>query len=170
VRRAVIATAGTVAGLVLLLGYKSGAPGKVQKVAVTGGSSAPVGTTPATAPATTPAIGPPTSAPSSAPTSAPTSAPSAASATTCTGQLVTYFYGDIKVAATFKGGRIVNITVPQNDGIDPRSQMINSQAVPILEQEALSAQSLNFNVVSGATYTSDAFAQSLQTALQQARK
>jgi uncharacterized protein with FMN-binding domain len=43
--------------------------------------------------------------------------------------------------------------------------MINSEAVPVLVQEALAAQGVNFDVVSGATYTSDAFAQSLQSAL-----
>ena len=60
--------------------------------------------------------------------------------------------------------------MPQNDAIDGRSQMINSYAVPILEQEAVAAQGVNINVVSGATFTSDAFAQSLQSALSQAGK
>ena len=57
--------------------------------------------------------------------------------------------------------------VPQNNAADGRSQMINSYAVPILEQEAVAAQGVNINVVSGATFTSDAFAQSLQSALSQ---
>ena len=74
------------------------------------------------------------------------------------------------MAATLQSGRIVNVTVPQNGAIDGRSQTINSYAVPILEQEALAAQGLNFNVVSGATFTSDAFAQSLQSALSKAGK
>jgi uncharacterized protein with FMN-binding domain len=54
--------------------------------------------------------------------------------------------------------------------VDGRSQMINSYAVPILEQEAVAAQGVNINVVSGATFTSDAFAQSLQSALSKAGK
>ncbi len=79
-------------------------------------------------------------------------------------------YGDIVVNATLRGGRILNVSVPQNDAVDGRSQMINSYAVPILEQEAVAAQGVNINVVSGATFTSDAFAQSLQSALSQAGK
>ncbi|HTV12871.1 MAG TPA: FMN-binding protein [Acidimicrobiales bacterium] len=140
-RRAVIATAGTVAGLVLLLGYKSGTPDKAQKVHLGGSTSSTAGTA-----------------------AAPT--PTGSSAKTYPGQLVTYLYGDIQVSVTIEGRRLVNVDVPRNDAVDPHSQLINSEAVPVLEQEALSAQGLNFNVVSGATYTSDAFAQSLQTALQ----
>ena len=68
---------------------------------------------------------------------------------------------------TLDGHRIVNVTVPQNSAVDGRSAMINSEAVPVLVQEALAAQGVNFDVVSGATYTSDAFAQSLQSALRQ---
>ena len=46
-----------------------------------------------------------------------------------------------------------------------RSQYIMSQALPILRQEFLAAQSAKIQNVSGATYTSQAFAQSLQSAL-----
>ena len=49
-----------------------------------------------------------------------------------------------------------------------RSGQISDYAAPILRQEALQAQSANINLVSGATYTSDAYAQSLQAALDQA--
>jgi uncharacterized protein with FMN-binding domain len=179
-RRAIVATAGTVVGLVALLSYKSSGPHNGQRVQVNGGQSAPVSSTlpPATAgPATTgppttgPAIsGPPTTAP---PTTAPptTAPPVAASAErTYDGQDIQYVYGDIVVNATLRGGRILNVSVPQNDAVDGRSQMINSYAVPILEQEAVAAQGVNINVVSGATFTSDAFAQSLQSALSQAGK
>jgi hypothetical protein len=46
-----------------------------------------------------------------------------------------------------------------------RSQYIMSQALPLLRQEFLAAQSAKIQIVSGATYTSQAFAQSLQSAL-----
>jgi hypothetical protein len=46
-----------------------------------------------------------------------------------------------------------------------RSQFIMSQALPILRQEFLAAQSAGIQMVSGATYTSEAFVQSLQSAL-----
>jgi uncharacterized protein with FMN-binding domain len=71
---------------------------------------------------------------------------------------------------TIDGSRISNVSVVQNNATDFRSQAIDEQAVPILQQEALSAQSVNIDVVSGATYTSDAFAQSLQSALHKAGK
>jgi len=81
---------------------------------------------------------------------------------------VTYRYGDIQVAITVANGKITNISIPQESATDPRSQFINSQAVPILTQEVLAAQNLNVDVVSGATFTSDAFGQSMQSALTQA--
>jgi uncharacterized protein with FMN-binding domain len=148
-RRAVIATAGTVAGLVALLGYRSSGAVNVPRVTVGTDPSAPPATsTPVTA---TPAK----------------RAPATTSSATRNydGELVSYAYGDIEVAVTLSGHRIVNVTVPQNSAIDGRSAMINSEAVPVLVQEALAAQGVNFDVVSGATFTSDAFAQSLQSAL-----
>lgn len=164
-RRAIVATAGTVVGLVALLSYKSSGPHNGQRVQVNGGQSAPVSSTvpPATTGPTT--TGPATTLP------ATTAPPATASAErTYDGQDIQYVYGDIVVNATLRGGRILNVSVPQNGAVDGRSQMINSYAVPILEQEAVAAQGVNINVVSGATFTSDAFAQSLQSALSQAGK
>jgi len=51
-----------------------------------------------------------------------------------------------------------------------RSRFIMSQSLPILRQEFLQAQSANIQMVSGATYTSQAFLQSLQAALLQAQR
>jgi uncharacterized protein with FMN-binding domain len=151
-RRALVATAGTVVGLVALLSYKSAGPHPLQRVQVGGGQSAPVANT--VPPSTTPATRVP---------------PAAATAErTYTGQDVQYVYGDIVVSVTMHGGKIVNVSVPQNNAIDGRSQTINSYAVPILEQETVAAQGVNIDVVSGATFTSNAFAQSLQSALSQA--
>jgi uncharacterized protein with FMN-binding domain len=151
-RRAVIATAGTVVGLVLLLGYRSEGAVKVEKVSAgtaTGTTSgAGTGTGTVTVPATT----------------VPAAA-SSSSARTYTGQDVFYRYGNIEVAVTLSGSRIVTVTVPENDASSPYSQTVNSAAVPVLVREAVAAQGINFDVVSGATYTSDAFAQSLESAL-----
>lgn len=178
-RRALVATAGTVVGLVALLSYKSSGPHSVPKVQVSGNQAAPAVTTvpPTTSrpSKSTPSTGTPrasdragttptTTAPAT--TAPPTTA--AQAARTYTGQDVQYIYGDIVVDITVRQGKIIAVTVPQNNAIDPRSQMINSYAVPILRQEALAAQGVNINVVSGATYTSDAFGQSLQSALSQA--
>jgi uncharacterized protein with FMN-binding domain len=144
VRLAVIATAATVAGLVALLGYKSGGALDTS----TAGRAGP--------PVTTPAGG---AAPSPGPTSG---------GTEYTGTDVEYRYGDLEVRIAISGGRITALTFPEESATDPRSQEINSAALPILTQEAIAAQGLHFDAVSGATFTSDAFAQSLQSALDQA--
>jgi uncharacterized protein with FMN-binding domain len=52
-----------------------------------------------------------------------------------------------------------------NDGGNFRSQMIDQQSIPILEQEAMQAQSSHIQSVSGASYTSAGFQTSLQAAL-----
>ena len=137
--------------------------------------SVPATTVPATtvpAPTAPSMAAPSTAAPSTTvpgATSGAKQAPVAQSATrTYTGTDVQYYYGDIQVAITVRGGKVTGITVPRNGAVDGHSQMVNSYAVPVLEQEALAAQGLNFNVVSGATYTSDAFAQSFQSALKAA--
>jgi uncharacterized protein with FMN-binding domain len=76
-------------------------------------------------------------------------------------------YGPVQVELTVSGGKIVNITalaLPTGG----RSGRISSFAAPILASEALSAQSASIDLVSGATYTSSAYARSLQAALDQA--
>jgi uncharacterized protein with FMN-binding domain len=171
-RRAVIATAGTVVGLVLLLGYRSEGAVKVDKVdAGAGTSSTSPGTNTTIGSGTNTTLGSGTNTGTKAGTNTATTVPTAASSSsdrTYTGQDVSYRYGDIEVAVTVDGSRIVTVSVPQDDAFSPYSQTVNSAAVPILVREAVAAQGINFDVVSGATYTSDAFAQSLQSALDKA--
>jgi uncharacterized protein with FMN-binding domain len=66
--------------------------------------------------------------------------------------------------------RVTAISVPTYPNHTDRSVYINHNAFPILRAEALSAQSANINMVSGATDTSDAFAQSLQAAILKGKK
>ncbi|HEY0373161.1 MAG TPA: FMN-binding protein [Amnibacterium sp.] len=88
--------------------------------------------------------------------------------TTATGALETDRYGNTQVKVTISNGRITTITVlAYNDG-DPRSAQISQQAIPLLRQEVLSKQSAAVNAVSGATYTSNAYEASLQSALDKA--
>jgi uncharacterized protein with FMN-binding domain len=116
--------------------------------------------------ATTLAGGRPASASSS--TSAGSSTTSDPAGTrTATGSVVDVGrgYGSIQVQATLENGRIVDIAalaVPQNDG---RSAMISQQAVPLLVQQAVAAQSSQIAGISGASYTSSGFAESLKAAL-----
>ena len=87
---------------------------------------------------------------------------------TATGPAVNYNYGVLSVTVTVSGSRITRVGIASlDDGGNPRSQFIDQQAIPMLEQEALQAQSGNIQGVSGASYTSAGFAQSLQAALQQ---
>lgn len=120
--------------------------------------------------AATSAAPPPTTSPptgDSATTVPPTTAaPTTAASRTATGAAVDYHYGVIAVSATVSGGRITAVRIASlDDGGNPRSQAIDDQSVPILEQQAITAQSANIDGVSGATYTSEGFAQSLQSAL-----
>ncbi len=74
-------------------------------------------------------------------------------------------YGVLDVRVTVSGTHIADVSVPVLQTAEPTSQQISEQAIPMLRAEVLSAQGLNINAVSGATYTSDAYAQSLQAAL-----
>jgi uncharacterized protein with FMN-binding domain len=66
------------------------------------------------------------------------------------------------------GTKITNVSYLQLTAVDFRSQQINSYAAPILLRETLTAQNANIDTVSGATYTSEGYINSLQSALDQA--
>jgi uncharacterized protein with FMN-binding domain len=87
-----------------------------------------------------------------------------------TGPAVEMEYGPVQVAINVQGGKIADLKALQYPVDRPRSQFINSQAVPLLRSEVLQAQSANINVISGATLTSEAFASSLQAAIGQEQK
>ncbi len=90
-----------------------------------------------------------------------------ATAATVDGPVVSTQYGDVQIEVVVARGKVQDIVALQLP-TGRRSGQISSYSAPILRQEALSAQSASINTVSGATYTSDAYAQSLQAALQQA--
>jgi uncharacterized protein with FMN-binding domain len=115
---------------------------------------------------------PASSAPSTVPTTTPTTVPSTTSSTvpsttrSATGPQVNYNYGVLSVSVTVSGKRITNVGIASlDDGGNFRSQSIDQQSIPTLEQEAMQAQSANIQGVSGASYTSAGFEQSLQAAL-----
>jgi len=78
------------------------------------------------------------------------------------------YYGNVQVRATISGGKITGVTFLQYPHTHSTSVYINQQAMPYLQQEAIKAQGANVDIVSGATYTSQAFIQSLGSALAQA--
>lgn len=88
---------------------------------------------------------------------------------TFTGQSVDTRYGPVQVRVTVSGGKITQVDVPTYPTESFRDQEINQQAVPQLVSETLRAQSAKIDMVSGATFTSDGYEQSLQSALDQAK-
>jgi len=97
-------------------------------------------------------------------TNTATSSPSATRS--ATGAAVNYNYGILSVSVTASGKRITKVSIGSiNDGGNFRSQSIDQQSIPILEQQAIQAQNANIQGVSGASYTSAGFEQSLQSAL-----
>jgi uncharacterized protein with FMN-binding domain len=77
-------------------------------------------------------------------------------------------YGPVQLRVRISGGKITNVTALQLPANDPKSAQIGSYAEPLLRQSALSKQSANIDVVSGATYTSDGYKTALQSALDNA--
>ena len=99
---------------------------------------------------------------------ATTKATTQATTKTYAGSAVDTQYGPVQVQITVLNGKITEasvLQVPMNDG---RDQMINSAAVPQLNAEVVQAQSATIDMVSGATFTSDGYIQSLQSAIDQA--
>jgi uncharacterized protein with FMN-binding domain len=90
---------------------------------------------------------------------------STAASGTATGNAVETKYGPAQVRVTVQGGKIVSVEAVQLQDDDSRSVQISSSAAPILQQEALTRQSAAIDAVSGASFTSASYAQSLQSGL-----
>ena len=88
---------------------------------------------------------------------------------TYTGTSADAYYGFIRVQAVISNGRLTNVEFLQYPDDHRESIEINTHAMPILKQEALSAQGAQVDGVSGATDTSQAFIESLSSALSRAR-
>lgn len=87
---------------------------------------------------------------------------------TATGPQVNYSWGTLSVSVTVSGTKVTKVGIASLDDYgNPRSQSIDQYSIPQLEQQAVAAQSANIQGVSGASYTSAGFTQSLQAALQQ---
>ena len=88
---------------------------------------------------------------------------------TYTGPVTDAYYGNVQVQAVIQNGKITNVQFLDYPHDRRTSQAINAQAMPWLQQEAIQAQSAKVDIISGATLTSEAFAKSLQAALQSAK-
>jgi uncharacterized protein with FMN-binding domain len=85
-----------------------------------------------------------------------------------TGNVEDAYYGNVQVKVSISNGKISNVQFLDYPQDRETSVRINSRATPVLRQEAIQAQSANVDIVSGATATSEAFIQSLLSALSQA--
>ena len=91
----------------------------------------------------------------------------AAKSTKYVGPTIDTKYGPIRVTIVVSKKKITGLTIA-SDPQDPRSEQVESQAIPILRSEGLKAQSWQVHIVSGATTTSDAFASSMYSAMKHA--
>ncbi len=172
-KRAALVGAGTLAGVAAILTLNPEGT-TATSAAATPATSSSTGTSSGTS------SGSSSSSTSSGSTSGATSSgstSSGSSTTTTSGTDGTYTgdavdighnYGTIQLQVTVSGGKVTDVTalaVPQND---PRSSQISSYAVPQLVSQAIEAQSSSISGISGATFTSNGFAQSLASALTQA--
>ena len=167
-RKVLLALALTAVGLGLLLSFKSRpatATSALGGSALSGSGTTSAGTTTpqsGTAQNTTPSSSPTPSA------GATTKSGSGAKNGTFTGAAENTEYGPVQVQATISGGKLTNVTVLQVPDRGGYEDQIVQIALPQLKSEALSAQSANIDTVSGATFTSQGYAESLQSALDQA--
>lgn len=143
-RKIVIGIASTVSALVLLFSYHTSTNSTAAKDTTTdtgGGTGTSGGTTPNASSSGSSADG------------------------TYTGDAVATRYGDVQVQITVSGGKITAAEAIQYPNNDRHDQQINAYAIPILNSEAVDAQSASIDAVSGATVTSDGYITSLQSAI-----
>jgi uncharacterized protein with FMN-binding domain len=145
-RRGPIVIGATVAGTAGVLAFHAQAP------TVPTATAAAVATTSA---ATTPTTTSGTS----------TSSGSSTASGTATGTAIDTQYGAAQVRVTVRNGRIVKLEALQLQGNDPRSVQISGSAAPVLQEEVLAKQTAAVDAVSGATFTSASYMQSVQSAL-----
>jgi uncharacterized protein with FMN-binding domain len=165
-KRAVAASVFASLGI-LTVGWQIGAATAAPAISTSGG----------TASGTTGTAGTSSGSSSSPTTTTPSGAASAPAATTSTGlKDGTYSgtseqtqFGNVQVKITISGGKITEVTALQLTDQGGRSVQISNYAAPILRQEVLASQSSHVNNVNGATYTTDGYLTSVQSALDQAK-
>lgn len=124
-------------------------------------------------PTSTPASNSSSSSSGASPPPAPVAPPAASSSGqykdgSYTGSVADAYWGNVEVSATISEGKITDVKFLQYPNDHSTSVYINQQAMPYLKQEAISSQNANVQIISGATYTSQAFIQSLGSALSKA--
>lgn len=161
-----LAVAGTVTALVLLLGFKTNPTGTLSAPPSAPTPVPPV-STPSPARPAVPAHATPTRGRASSPSRA-TPTPRRATARTVTGGTADTPYGPVQIRIALTDGKITAVQPLQLPNDRERSVAIANYSVPQLVQETLAAQSAHIDTVSGATYTSEGYQASLQSALDRA--
>ena len=152
-RRTTLALAATSAGVAVLVGVKAQSAGAPRSA---------LGTVPASHRSPLAGTGAGAAAGGVSSSASPSASPVSGK---FTGSAVGTQYGTVQVQAVVEDGRLTDVVVLQQTDVGERSGQIDSYALPVLKSEALSAQSADVDVVSGATYTSTGYARSLQAAL-----
>jgi len=104
----------------------------------------------------------------SAPPFSPPSEQAPAPRRTVVGPAVLTAYGTVQVSVTVAGRRVQDVQAVVLPSGNPTTDSINSQAGPLLREEALAAQTAGIDTISGASYTSEGYRESLQAALDRA--
>ena len=179
-RRIALWFASTVVVLMLLAGYHTSFAGPLATTSTTSVYSAGALADPSTAgssaaPAAGSASGSGSGSGSSSSgstgsgsTSSGSTSSGSTASSTVTGDTVQTQWGPVQVAVSVAGSRITGVSVLQYPDSNGTDAQINGYALPILVDETMSAQSANIDMVSGATYTSNGYQQSLQSALDRA--
>jgi uncharacterized protein with FMN-binding domain len=152
--RAVLALGGTAAGLAALLSFKTH-PAALAAPAAPAPSAA--GTTAA-----------PKQPTAKSGARQPAGSGTMTTTHTVTGSVENTQYGPMQIELTLAGKKITNVKVVQQTNDGSLSQQIDAMAIPKLTSETLTAQSARIDAVSGASYTSQGYIQSLQSALDKA--
>jgi len=166
-RRAILALSSTIAGLVLLLSFKTHIPGSTDTgtTAASGSGGAGAGSADmagAGHAARAGHAGRPGNAAHKA------RRPPGAATRTVTGTVADTTYGPMQVQVTLAGQSITSVKVLQRTDTGAESDQIDASAIPRLVNETLAVQSAHINAVSGASYTSAGYQRSLQSALDKA--
>ena len=160
-RRITIWLLSTISALVLLFSYHTSTSSSAATSVIAQPAQAAESTQPTTEEPTTEE--PTTEEPT---TEEPTA--EAPSGGTYTGDAVQTRFGPVQVEITVENGTITASEVTQVPWNDRKDQEINGRAVPVLNAEVVDAQSADIDMVSGATYTSQAYVESLQSAIDRA--
>ena len=161
-RRAVIVLGTTAAGLAALLSFKTHSLAAPVPSAPAPSTGMPQATASGTGPSSMGATSPAARATPKSSATAP------AAARTVTGTAASTQYGPMQVRVTLAGTKITQVTVLQRTDDGAESDQIDANAIPKLTSETLAAQSAHIDAVSGASYTSSGYIQSLQSALDKA--